>query len=370
MNKIQLVFYFLLWLPSLLSAKDSWLDVSPENRFVQYSGRIDFADAEKPKFCYPGVSITIAYEGSTAEVFLNELGQGEENSTNYFQVLLDDSLYKIWKLIPGKNKLQISTQKGKHVLKIFKRTECSVGSCEFLGMQLLQPASLLKAPSKHVLLEFIGDSYTCGYGNELSIPAPPSGNPNTGFHSVNENNYMAWGAIASRSLNADYQTIAYSGRGMYRNNTGSKEGTIPELYFNESLLIADENKTDLKHPDFIIIHLGTNDFFPESNGDMVDSLAFTKAYLKFLKKLKNHHATCKIICVMSNGISDWWPEKTKSRTRCSNMIKSVVNTMKDPSVFYLDIGIQTAPYGEDWHPSIATHQVMAEKLVAFIKSIQ
>lgn len=370
MTSFKLVLLFLFSTHFCLTAGDSWLEISPQNRSIHYSGRLDFNNKEKPRFCYPGVAISIVYEGSTAEVFMNELGFGSENTTNYFQVILDDSISRVWKLNPGKNKFQVSTQKGKHTLTIFKRTECSVGACEFMGINLLQPATLFPSPKPPLLMEFIGDSYTCGYGNELSIPAPPAGNPNTGFRSANENNYMAWGAIAARTLKADYQTVAYSGRGIYRNNTGSTEGTIPELYFELPSSDFEESEQPIVHPDYIIIHLGTNDFFPESNGDLVDSTSFTKSYSKFLRKLKAHHPKARIICVMSNGLSDWWPEKVKSRTRCMGMMQAVVKAAKDPSIYFLDLGIQSAPYGEDWHPSIPTHKLMAEKLVTFIQSLK
>jgi hypothetical protein len=31
---------------------------------------------------------------------------------------------------------------------------------------------------------------------------------------------------------------------------------------------------------------------------------------------------------------------------------------------------QQAPYGEDWHPTVATHQDMADRLVAFIDELE
>jgi hypothetical protein len=38
-------------------------------------------------------------------------------------------------------------------------------------------------------------------------------------------------------------------------------------------------------------------------------------------------------------------------------------------VHYLAFTPQTAPYGEDWHPSAATHEAMATRLTEFIRSL-
>src|SRR5690554_1850406 len=101
-------------------------------------------------------------------------------------------------------------------------------------------------------IEFIGNSITCGYGNESSQNPPKSG-----FTSVNENNYMAWGAIAARELQAQYSCVAYSGRGLYQNNDGSTAGTLPKIY---DQVIADNATVTWDNtryvPDIIVINLG------------------------------------------------------------------------------------------------------------------
>lgn len=45
-----------------------------------------------------------------------------------------------------------------------------------------------------------------------------------------EDHYWTYAAVATRHLNAEERTVCFSGRGLYRNNTGSMDGTLPELF--------------------------------------------------------------------------------------------------------------------------------------------
>ena len=102
-----------------------------------------------------------------------------------------------------------------HTVQLFKRTESFVGVTRFYGFELMgfKAAAEVEKPTKKLLI--IGDSFSCGYGNDVELSAEQ--NPEIGFHAKNENNYLAYGAVAARKLGFQYQCIAYSGRGMYRN---------------------------------------------------------------------------------------------------------------------------------------------------------
>ncbi len=63
----------------------------------------------------------------------------------------------------------------------------------------------------------IGDSISCGYGNEGK-------SQNEHFSPDTENARDAYGAIAARRLGADYACVAWSGRKMWPDNT------VPEIY--------------------------------------------------------------------------------------------------------------------------------------------
>ena len=344
---------------------------------IQYSGRIDFTNPKKPSFAYPGVSIKANFQGTAISLILKDYGTGTATTTNYYNIIIDGGAPTVLKVNATDTLYPISTtlSNGNHQIEIFKRTETSVGKSEFRGFVLNNDKTLVEGNQKAALkIEFIGDSYTCGYGNEVSIPQ--SGNPNTGFHSVNENNYNAWGAIASRTLNAQYMCTAASGRGLYRNNTGSTTGLIPKFY---DQTIADQSSPVWDHnnytPNILVIHVGTNDFYPVSVGNAIDSAAFVNAYINFVTKLRGYYPSACIICTVPNGLSDYYPTGAKNLTRAKNFIQAIVTSLKnegDNKVYNLLMSSQGAkgePYGEDYHPSLQTHEQMADELVSFINTL-
>ncbi|MCS6824671.1 MAG: GDSL-type esterase/lipase family protein [Cytophagaceae bacterium] len=357
-------------------ADTTMITISADDPLIQYFGRIDFSNPKAPSYAYPGVSIRAKFQGPAIDVIIKDYGTGTASTTNFYQVIIDGVVQSTLRVNSTDTLYNISRtlSDSEHTIELFKRTEASVGKSSFKGLRIRKNKSLLPLPPKPTRkIEFIGNSITCGYGNEVSIPAPPSGNPNTGFNSVNENNYKAWGAITARALNAQYMCIAYSGRGLYRNNTGSTSQTMPLIYDRifpdqASPLWTYSNYT----PDVIVIGLGTNDFAPEAwaTPNMLDSASFVNTYIAFIQTLRTHYPDAHIICVVSNAVSDYWPVGMKVRTRFKNYIQAVDTYFSaDAKVHQLELPTQLPPYGEDWHPSAAEHQNMANLLIPFIKNI-
>jgi hypothetical protein len=363
--------------PLMTSAGSNKGYIPANDPYFQYTGRIDFTNPKKPTFSYPGVSVKANFQGTTLTAIIKDYGSGSATTTNYFNVIIDGGTPIVLKTNNTDTLYTISTSLSDtdHTFELIKRTESSVGKCDFRGLKLGSGKALLSPSSRPTIrFEFIGDSYTCGYGNEVNIPQ--GGNPNTGFHSVNENNYNAWGAIATRSMNAEYVCTAASGRGLYRNNTGSTSGTIPSVY---DQIITDQSSPVWDHnnyiPNVIVMHLGTNDFYPVSQGSAIDSAAFVSTYINFINKLRGYYPAACIICAVPNGLSDYYPEGANNYTHAKNFIKSIVDfmhTQGDNKVYNFIMtkqGTQGEAYGEDYHPSLQTHQIMASDLVTFVNTL-
>jgi len=362
--------------PTPAATDTSMIYIDASNTNIQYSGRIDFGDPKAPKFWFPGISIKAKFQGPSLDIVMQDYATGGDQKTNYYNILIDNALYKVLQVNATDTLYTIARNlaDATHTIEIFKRTESQVGASAFKGLRIQTTKTLLPPdPKPSRKIEFIGDSYTCGYGDEASIPAPPTGNPNTGFHSVNENNYKAWGAIIGRDLNAEYHCTAYSGRGMYRNNTGSTTGTLPSMYGN---INPDDASTTWNManyiPDVVVIHLGTNDFAPEqtSSPSMVDSTTFVNTYISFVSTLRGYYPSAKIICVVPNSETDYYPAGFKTLTRLTSYLHAVTNHFSgtDNNVFYFALTPQSPPYGEDWHPCAATQQSMATQIESFIKT--
>lgn len=346
--------------------------IQANDPLIQYMGRIDYTVATAPTYSFPGVTIKAGFHGPAIDVIIKDYGVGGATTTNYYEVLIDgiiqnplqvkasDTLYVLARNLTDSD----------HTIELVKRTEAVVGKSSFKGFRLRTGNTLHSLPSlPNRKIEFIGNSLTCGYGNEVSITS----NPNTGFHSVNENNYKAWGAITCRTLNAQYMCTAYSGRGLYRNNTGSTTGTLPLIYNRIHPDFAAPTWTLANYtPDVIVISLGTNDLAPEAWGSpsALDSASFVDTYISFIQTLRTNNANAEIICIVSNAISDYYPVGMKWKTRMINYIQAVDDYfVADPKVHKLVLNTQNSPYGEDYHPSAVEHQNMANQLVPLIQSI-
>jgi lysophospholipase L1-like esterase len=374
-NKIMLLI-FLVGIVQIQAKADrvdtSMILISPADPNILYTGRIDFRNRNAPAFAYPGVSAKFKFTGDALDVLLQELGEGGNEHTNYLNVIIDKQEPIVVKLQKNKKIYYLARHldPGEHTVEIFKRTESSVGSIILHGFRLRKGNQLLPVsfPNER-RIEFIGNSLTAGYGNERSYDEPPAGNPNTGFHSEYQNNYLAWGALASRALKARYMCTAYSGRGVYRNYLGTYTGTMPQLY---DFVFPDKQDAVWEHrrfvPDVIVVSLGTNDF---ATG-VPDSVAFCDTYLKFVAKLREIHPKTQIVCVAGNALIDTWPPGEFRWTKQRNYVQSIVAHAQhtgDASVHYFELKPQTPPYGEDWHPTTATHREMADAIIPFLKKV-
>ena len=133
-------------------------------------------------------------------------------------------------------------------------------------------------------IEWIGDSITCGFGNDESdLPC------GEGQWFDQHNAYLAYGPVLSRKLGVDFLLSSISGNGMYRNwnSENSEETVLPDVY-NNLYQNKDNSKpfsTDFQ-PNLVSICLGTNDL---SDGDgKKPRLPFNKEkyisnYINFIK---------------------------------------------------------------------------------------
>lgn len=346
--------------------------ITPDNPNIQYIGRFDLSNASAPTFAWPGTTIKAKFKGTNLTLHLEDLALGGATTTNFFTIVLDGKITSILETDKNTNTYLLANDldNEEHVIQIFKRTESSVGSCRFKGFTT-DATTLLPLERDDRKIEFIGDSWTCGYGNEVnSTPATT----NTGFHSVNEDNYHAWGAIISRKLGAEYMCTAYSGRGVYRNNTGSTSGVLTSIYnhtiADQTLGLWDHSSF---HPDVVVIKLGTNDFYKETTQPMVplDSADFVGAEINLVQQVRTAHPNTTIIIAFGSSKTDWYPSGLEHLTRWrtySNAVVSHFNEQGDNNIVSFEIDTQQEPYGEDWHPSKATHEQIAADVGQFIKS--
>jgi len=242
-----------------------------------------------------------------------------------------------------------------HVLEVYRRTEASFGSTVVLGLEvtggeLLEPPA---APARRI--EIVGDSITCGYGNEGTIPTCP-------FSADTENHYASYGALLARELDAELSTVAWSGKGVVSNYGGDKTDPLPVLYDRAVPTDARSRWRFGWQPDAVIVNLGTNDY--STNSDPSDA-EFVATYQSLLARLREHYPNAFILCTVGPLLGG-----TDLATARANIAAAVLarNAAGDARVKAHALTTGNANPGCDYHPGLATHVAMATELTTALRS--
>ena len=320
---------------------------------VRFVGRVDQSDPAGPRFAWSGAGVVARFSGTSVGV---KLSGGQE-----FTVVLDGMERP--KIAPGSGTTEIANglSAGEHTIELYRRTEASLGESQFLGFEL-GGGQLLSAPAPaNRRLEVVGDSITCGYGNE-------GANMDCPFTPGTENHYLSYAAIAARKLGAELHTVAWSGKGLicnYGDDANSCTDPLP-AYYDRSLPARAESRFDFSQfqPDVVVVNLGTNDFSTDSDPEPAD---FEAAYLAFLARLRALHADAFLLLTIGPMLSG--AELANVRQYITNVVRSR-NDAGDHKVKSFEFEPQLASdgYGCDWHPSRATHEKMALTLETVLKS--
>jgi lysophospholipase L1-like esterase len=358
---------------------EAWDDYGATDPKLQFIGRMQLtADDIGPRYAYPGTAVRLRCDCTGVDVAFKDEGSGDDKHTNFVNVLVDGKQTAVLKL-PHSDDGELlkgvrGLEPGEHTIEFVKRTGPYAGTIQFRGISV-QGILLDPPPFPERRIEVIGETVSCGYGNEVRIAAPTYTEPNTGYHSKNENNSKAYGALLGRRFDAQVVTTCMSNRGVYRNPDGSTEDTFPKRYkriFPDD--DSEETVWDTRDyiPDLIILNLGTSDFtVRDANKEFVDPNPdlFKAAYKDFVQELREAYPAAKIICTVGPTMNDNYPAGRNYWTRIQQYVEEMVWEFGEPEfVFYMSHPPTTDPYGEDWHPTAEGHQRMAEKLGTFIET--
>ncbi len=280
-------------------------------------------------------------------------------------MFIDGDLHKVIHA-PTDTVLTIEGIKGNawHSCRIQKRTEGEMGRAIFKGIRIASYAEVRAISDyRRRKIEFIGNSITCGYGTEGKTPEED-------FLPETENVDKSYAFIAARAFNAECYVTAHSGLGVVRNYgdvepVSTKLATLPQRYHQVFDMDASLN-WDFKQwqPDVVVINLGTNDY---STDVCPEKEVFVKAYLQFIRQVKNYYGEVPIFCICG---------PMRDEPAYSN-IKEVVEVSRteynDQNVYF--IGIPTyllnsgSDLGSDYHPSYRGQLKMARHIIPVIANV-
>ncbi len=369
LSPINSLLFFLIVLSACKEKKVStYTLVPPSDTLLQYNGRFHFnADSSMAKFAWTGSEINAKFEGTSCKILLKDNvyikdGYGAPQA-NYFYVFLDGGFPQLLRASPDSTVYTIAKNLAdtSHTFKLFRRTEGATGSTEFLGLRLDTGRSLLPykaSPSRRI--EFIGNSITCGYGNE-------GDSARCKYSSLTQNGYMTYSAITSRSLDAEYRAVAYSGMGIYRNYSDAIRYTMTEMY---DFVYPQNDSICWDHgqwqPHAVVVNLATNDF---AKGNPKRAY-FVESYFNLLEKIHVYYPEATIFCLGSPMMTDKYPRRRKARSTAKSYISEAIGKMKDlgmENIYYFGLSEQFSEVlGCDFHPNVVQHQKNATELTAFI----
>lgn len=222
-------------------------------------------------------------------------------------------------------KVKTTGTAGPHLYRLIKISESNPGGIHLYKVATDKSGKFL-APPRHFnrRIEFIGDSYTVGYGVEGQLGDPDS------FVFKTTNSSKGYAFLLADGFRADFQINAFSGRGLVRNYdnivpewpvTRLYEYTVPGLAPED----LDKGVPDASlrydfgsfHPQVIVIFVGINDF--QGNPPYADKGEYQKAYAALLEKLRKAHPGVKFLLVSTKV----WPNDDMTPT-----VKAVYDSQK------------------------------------------
>lgn len=315
----------------------------PEIRFV---GRF-VRDGSRAAFAWSGSGILAAFEGTEVSIQLDDGG------SNQFTVVLDGELRPVLKVQSGSHSYVLAEglTAGRHEVEVYRRTEASFGTTTFEAFDF-GDAGTLVAPStpKARRLEIVGDSISCGYGNE-------GADATCSFSADTENHYMTYGAIAARTLDAELSVVAWSGKGIINNYDTDTTNPMPTLY-NRVLPDDANSRWDFSvKPHAVIINLGTNDF--STDGDPTTE-QFRDGYVGLVDQVRAGAPDAFILCTVGNMLSGGDLDAARAGIHAA---VDVLRAAGDENIAAWDMDVPNDDPGCDYHPKVATHTLMADALV-------
>ena len=344
-------FTFLLFFISIPSSEQL---VPPSESKINYYGRIDFSDEENPEFCWSGVIIEANFTGSV-------IGMKIDHQNAYYDVVIDDFIDTIIKITSDDKYIFASNlSESIHTVRIKLRSEDHLSTGSFKGLIIDDNQELKEPPPKPLRkIEFIGDSYTAGYGIESPdrVCDPEQLNRYTNVN-------VTFAAKVTESFHAQSIILGWSGSGLVKNyntQTTQKRSPDPFPYYYGRLLGASDNKEwnfSSWIPQLVVICLGTNDYThnrnPQTNPPPDDSM-FIGDYHRFIDRIKTNYPDASVIC-MSTGNETF--EKN---------VKEVVSQQhtiyNNPNVYFAPYPTSLTNTGCDWHPSVEDNEKVARILI-------
>lgn len=336
------------------------LRIDASHPHIAYVGRVKRDASGGVRFSLPGVQIHVRFVGASVAMEVAPY-------SGFFMVELDDRAP--FKVKSGRCETVVEIADGlpwaEHRLTITYCNEGELAPPVFYGLLISSQGEVLERPElPYRRIEFIGDSITCGYGDEdfsadKAYPYPEVCNA-----------YYSYASQTARLLRAQCMLVARSGICLAYDRHTPGVGVFHDmLTLYPYALFAPEHDSDqwncsLYQPDVVCINLGTNDVEQPS----FEEDAFAASMVRFVHEIRNRYAHAKIVLLSGPMLHG---EQLASIKRA---LETVMKTLKNEgvtSVYRYDIAPMdgTLGYGTLGHPSLSEHTQIAQALATFLSTL-
>ncbi|MBE5950377.1 MAG: hypothetical protein E7260_02145 [Lachnospiraceae bacterium] len=304
------------------------------------------------------------FEGDCLEADIASEGGGEDFQA-WVGVFVNDAEVKRFALQAGENRYRLweSDRKQNVKIRLVKLSENQYAYVSIRKFFMDSDAKITRTEGKEKRIQFIGDSITCGFGNE--------GNAGDGFKTGTENPLKAYAYLTAQKLSAEATLIAWSGIGIISSyvdpdvevpNTGV---LVPVVYPHTDYSLQCRMGWETQEFDFasddcnlIVINLGTNDSSYTRNHEDRKN-AFCEAYQAFVTYLCKQYKNVPVICTAGamNSLLNQEIATAAQKVRAEGY-----------PVYYMEFTPAEPEDGEGavGHPSLVRHEKMAGQLAGWI----
>lgn len=276
------------------------------------------------------------------------------------QNILADGWYDLWQ---GKA--------GEHTVRIVKVSENSRGKLGILTLAC--DGEILDAPKeKKPTMEIIGDSITCGFGDE-------SGDNSPEFLCCEENGWMTYGAIAARELGYEWSQICVSGISASQ----PEHPMFPMPGMNEIYHLTDQLYDERRgvepaawdfenhHTNIVILNLGTNDvnpirFAPSFKNTAAMETYFQKRYREFVEDIRRRNGKDTFIVCTLGSMDYYLYDRIKAAVE---EYKQATGDERICTFKFGGINMMTEGFGAMAHPSAKTQERMGRELAFRLREL-
>ncbi|NLL76222.1 MAG: SGNH/GDSL hydrolase family protein [Clostridiales bacterium] len=342
------------------------MNIRPSDEKVKIMGRFEWKD-NMLYLCYSGAYIEFIFSGSQLSVrMFSEFVREKESCM--IAVFINGNSHSVFPLKEGMHDYRIIdfNETKTVIVRLMKISEEQYASSAVCNLITDDTAYIKPTGYLDRRIEFIGDSITCGYGNE--------GTEGDEFSTADENASKSYAVLTAQSLQADFSLISFSGIGITSRYVEPEavepltDILMPEIYpYSDWYLDRRKGCEPAEKWDFnrfqaeiVVINLGTNDAsYVRNNPDK--KRRFIIKYAEFIYMVRRYNTNAEIICTI--GVME---------SRLSDAVKKSVELYKEKTgdkrvVFFLqDMQLKNDGCGTAMHPSVRTHEKMAWKLTRFI----